>query len=111
MPGTPIYHMTHIDNLPGIIANLGLLSDNAIQARGVSTVNIAHANIKQRRSRTSIIIGGLNRGSLAAFVPFYFCARSPMLYAIYSGMVKECKCNQSDIVYLVTTVEAITNNQ
>jgi hypothetical protein len=44
----PIYHITHVNNLPDIIAAGGLWSDRLVQQRGVNTV-IGFDHIKQRR--------------------------------------------------------------
>jgi len=49
-PATPcVYHITHVNNLPAIIANGGLISDAAIIARGGPAATIGMGTIKQRR--------------------------------------------------------------
>ena len=77
-PATPrIYHITHVNNLPAIIANGGLVSDAAILARGGPAATIGMSNIKQRRLSLPVSCHpGLNVGDC---VPFYFCPRSTML--------------------------------
>ncbi len=46
-----IYHITHLDNLPGIMTDGVLLSDAAMLARSGSPQAIGMSSIKQRRSR------------------------------------------------------------
>ena len=49
---TSIYHTTHFDNLPGLLARGEILSDSLIQAAGLRPRSIAHGNIKHRRANT-----------------------------------------------------------
>lgn len=44
-----IYHITHLDNLPGIIADGGLVSDSTMVARGGPPATIGMTGIKKRR--------------------------------------------------------------
>jgi len=44
-------------------------------------------------------------GTLNDYVPFYFAARSPMLYTIYKGNVEGCKDGQNPILHLTSSVE------
>lgn len=46
-------------------------------------------------------------GVLADYVPFYFAPRSPMLYAIHKGYVTHYTGSQDEIVYLVSSVQAV----
>lgn len=81
-PPTPrIFHITHVSNLPAIIANGGLLSDAAMIARGGPAASIGMGTIKQRRLSLPVSCHpGLNVGDC---VPFYFCPRSIMLNVIW----------------------------
>lgn len=81
-PATPrVYHITHVNNLPAIIADGGLISDAAMIARGGPTAAIGMATIKQRRLSLPVSCHpGLNVGDC---VPFYFCPRSIMLFVIH----------------------------
>jgi hypothetical protein len=88
---TAIYHITHIDNLPRILAEDGLVCDAEAEQRKLCAQSIAHATLKDRRARTSVeknsgtpVAAG---GVLADYVPFYFTNRSPMLFAIHKGAV------------------------
>lgn len=91
VPSQPrIYHITHVDNLPSILADGGLWSDAELIARGGPTASIGMGNIKQRRLRLSMkchpdhLVGD--------FVPFYFCPRYIMLFLIH-------RANHPDLTY------------
>jgi len=97
-----LYHITHIDNLPGIIREGGLLAHN-----GVSEVytDIAHQNIQARRNLTPVPCPP--GGALHDYVPFYFCRRSPMLYAIYKDNIAGYCGGQESIVYLFSELARV----
>ena len=101
---TPIYHITHIENLPSIAAT-GLLSYNSMQVQEREYINIAYQNIQDRRATTMVPCG--DRGTLHDYVPFYFAPRSPMLYTIHKGNVPGYSEGQTSVVHLVSTAEAI----
>lgn len=46
-------------------------------------------------------------GCPADYVPFYFAARSPMLYVISKGQVPEYRDGEDHLVYLVTDIETV----
>jgi hypothetical protein len=98
---TPIYHITHVDNLPGIVREGGLVCDQESVRRGLCSQSIAYAAIKQRRQERRV------ESVLADYVPFYFTQRSPMLLAIHKGQVQDYQGGQSDVVYLVSSVETV----
>ena len=102
---TLIYHITHIHNLPTILSDGRLWSDAERTKLGYAPENIAYEHIKKRRFTIPIKIGA--KGVLADYVPFYFCNRSPMLCAIYKGGVTGSTDTQSNIIYLVSTVEKV----
>lgn len=102
---TPIYHITHIDNLPGIISQGGLWCDAERIKRGLRTVDIARAGLKQRRQSRWVSVA--QRGQLGDYVPFYFANRSPMLYSIHTGYVAGYEGGQSSVVYLCSSVECL----
>lgn len=108
---TPIYHITHIANLPAILQEDGLLCDAEAERRGLCAQSIAYDTIKERRKRRRVenlkgqpVAAG---GVLADYVPFYFCNRSPMLGAIHKGSVPAYQGGQRDVVYLVAQAEAV----
>lgn len=101
----PIYHITHIDNIPLILKEGGLWSDAQRISRGLMSTNIAHSALKERRLATQLpLVAG---DTLGAYVPFYFCNRSPMLYSIHTESVAEYVGGQQQIVYLVSSVEQV----
>jgi hypothetical protein len=102
---TAIYHITHLDNLPGIIAGDGLLADSAIRQQALAPRSIAHGHIKERRARTRVPLAP--GGCVGDYVPFYFCPRSPMLYAIQRGQVAGYPDGQTHVLHLVAEAEAI----
>ncbi len=67
----PIYHMTHIDNLPSILTH-GLLSHNASQ----NHVDISNQLVNSFRNRATNPL----KLNLHDYVPFYFNVRNPMLF-------------------------------
>lgn len=85
-----IYHITHIDNLPSIVATGGLLSDARMIAQGGPTAAIGMSTIKKRRLRLSVSCHRDDR--VGDYVPFYLCPRSIMLYVIH-------RANHPDLTY------------
>ena len=81
-PATPkIYHIVHVDRLPSIVADHHLWCDTEIARHTAPGTTIGMTDIKERRlnsplnSHPDLRVGDC--------VPFYFCARSVMLYLIY----------------------------
>ena len=97
-----LYHITHIDNLPGIIRAGGLLAHNGVDE---TYTDIAHQTIQVRRNQTPVRCppGGV----LHDYVPFYFCRRSPMLYAIHKDNINGYSGGQQSIVYLVSELARV----
>ncbi len=71
----------------------------------LQTQSAAHRRIQQRRVQASVPVGP--GGVLSDYVPFYFGARSPMLYANHRGQVQDNPGGQRPIVYLVSSVDAV----
>ena len=103
---TYIYHITHIQNLPKILKDECLWCDNERKEQNLETQGIAYDAIKERRSRRPVPT--CKEGFVADYVPFYFAARSPMLYAIYRGTVDNYQGGQESILHLVSKVELVT---
>jgi ssDNA thymidine ADP-ribosyltransferase, DarT len=101
---TPIYHITHVDNLPKIIAVGGLLSDRRVVSAGGHVV-IGFHHIKRRRL-DELDVPCHPGTKVGDYVPFYFCPRSPMLYIVHKGGAELAyKGGQRDVVHLVSSVE------
>lgn len=91
VPAQPrLYHITHVDNLPAILAAAGLQSDAMMLSRGGPTATIGMGNIKQRRLELSVKCHPGDK--VGDYVPFYFCPRSIMLYLIHCA-------NHPDMTY------------
>ena len=99
-----LFHFTHRLNLPSVIA-YGLRSDSAVRADGSLAVEVGEDRIKEQRRRRGVPIGP--GGVVADYVPFYFAARSPMLYAISRGNVPAYQDGQDPLVYLVTDLDRL----
>jgi hypothetical protein len=101
-PAKPkIYHITHVDNLPGIIADGGLVSDATMIARGGPASTIGMSGIKKRRVEELEV--SCHRGSkVGDYVPFYFCPRSVMLFVLHRANHPELtyRGGQDPIVHL-----------
>jgi len=102
---TAIYHITHLENLPTILAQGGLWCDRESAQRGLVKIGIAHAHIKERRARRVVPVGA--GGTLADYVPFYFAPRSPMLFAIERNQVEGYRGGQSSVLHLAATAQAV----
>ena len=100
---TRIYHITHVGNLPGIIAEGGIHCDRVAQTKQHS--RIGHQHIKIRRLARRVPLAP--HGTLGDYVPFYFAPRSPMLYAIAGGFVEGHDEGQESVIYLVSSAEAV----
>lgn len=96
-----IFHITHVDNLPGILREGGLWCDRQRIARQLGTTNIGHTHIKQRRLTRPVTTK--SGGTLGDYVPFNFCSRSVMLFAVHKGH-QDYAGGQESIVHLVSSV-------
>jgi len=79
-----VYHITHVDNLPLIVADGGLVCDRTILERGGPARAIGMSSIKERRVR-ELTVRTHPDTRVGDYVPFYFCPRSVMLYVIFRG--------------------------
>ena len=100
-----LYHFTHISNLASI-AQQGLYSDASINERRQSFTRVGHPDIRERRRRRRVPLPP--GGCVADYVPFYFAPRSPMLYVVQQGDVPGYDGGQDEVVFVVTTAEAIS---
>ncbi len=106
-PASPkIYHITHVENLPRILADGCLFSDAVINQSGGPSKTIGMSTIKQRR--LSLPVKCHPGDKVGEYVPFYFCARSIMLYIIYQGNHPEVsyRGGQGPIVHLEADLRA-----
>lgn len=101
---TAIFHITHIGNLPSILQYDGIWCENIGKMLCDARVNIAHAHLKDRRTRKYV---PRHRRPLTDYTPFYFAPRSPMLYAIYKERVEGYAEGQRPVLHLVSSVEDV----
>ena len=103
-----LFHFTHVDNLPTIVTE-GLLCDSATAAGDLLRTDIAQREVKSRRR--NMVVPAAPGGVVADYVPFYFAARSPMLYVIYKGDISTYGGGQDGLIYLVTDINSIVHRE
>jgi ssDNA thymidine ADP-ribosyltransferase DarT-like protein len=100
-----VYHFTHRDNFESILAHGWLECDRTCKGSALTRHGIAYSSLKQKRLNTKV--ERAPGGTLGDYVPFYFGPRSPMLLTYKSGNVTGKPENQDEIIYFVTTAEAV----
>lgn len=108
-PGRPkIYHITHVENLPSIVAEGGLVSDRTMIERGGPMQMIGMSTIKRRRVE-ELDVECHPGTKVGDYVPFYFCPRSVMLYVIYRANHPELayRDGQESIVHLEADLHSV----
>jgi hypothetical protein len=90
-PRPKLYHITHVNNIAGIVSDGRLLSDAAMIARGGPAQAIGMSAIKRRRVE-QLEVDCHPGTKVGDYVPFYFCPRSVMLYVIH-------RANHPDLTY------------
>lgn len=104
---TPIYRITHYQNLDFILRS-GIYCRNAEQ-HDPNVYNIGDSSlISSRGNKTVPISPG---GVLNDYVPFYFGVHSPMLLRIHTNRVQGVNCSQRDVIYLYSTIAEIEKNK
>jgi hypothetical protein len=86
-----IYHITHINNLEGILGDKVLWSDAKRLKLGLGCEIVGMSEIKRRRLE-ELEVDCHPGTKVGEYVPFYFCPRSVMLYILHMG-------NHPDINY------------
>jgi len=113
MPGTvpnnpTLYRIVHWQNIAYILQH-GMFKRGHAQA-DPNYVNIGHQQLIGQR-HTHPIPGFPQLGNLGDCVPFYFGPHSPMLYMIWKGYQGVQRRPQDEIVYLLTSVNTIVQQQ
>ena len=110
-----IYRMTHIENIPHILAN-GITHKNSPDANP-DYVTIGDKSLINTRATKQVKISNGNRAqssgtiTLGDFIPFYFGVRMPMLYVMqHGGNYVERTSAKEDIVYLVCKLSDIVKS-
>lgn len=81
------------------------MSHNVMRSDGARYTDVAHDTIQVRRAELKVPCEP--GGFLHDYVPFYFCTKSPMLYAISRRASAKHTAGQEPMVYLVSTVEDV----
>lgn len=76
-----IYHIIHVDRLASVVADGCLWCDAAMLTRPPNGTVIGMSEIKRRR--LTLPLASHSELHVGECVPFYFCARSVMLYLIW----------------------------
>lgn len=100
-----LFHFTHLDNLPAVLEQGALLSDTTVCRLGLLATEAGDPEIKYRRRQRQVTAG--RGGVVADYVPFYFAARSPMMFKLWKGGVPSFTGDIRDLVYLVTDIQRI----
>lgn len=100
-----LYHFTHVDNLPAILEAGALLSDTIVEEQGLLANEAGDPEIKRRRRGQTVTCP--RGGCVGDYVPFYFAARSPMMYVLWRGSVPSFTGDHRDLVYFVAQVDRL----
>jgi hypothetical protein len=97
-----IYHIAHVDRLPFILSEGGLLCDAEVIKHTMAGTTIGMDDIKHRRLY-ELTLGSHSGLHVGDCVPFYFCPRSVMLYLISRSNHPDLhyRGGQEPIVHLV----------
>jgi len=93
---TLVMHFTHIEHLDTIITD-GLLRDPVARG-GLLKREAGNPGIKAARRKRKVPIHPF--GHVGDYVPFYFAARSPTMFAISHGRVPEFGRDVTALMYL-----------
>ena len=98
---TYLYRMMHIDNVPHVLEHG--ITHVASPGANAAYVPIGDGSLITRRN--SFILN--NRRRLGDYIPFYFGARTPMLYVMQNGYNGVAPTPAGSIVYCVSSVQKI----
>ena len=96
-----LYRMTHIGNIPHILANG--ITHIASRSANTDYVPIGDGSLISRRNEITLI----NGRSLGDYIPFYFDGRMPMLLVVQNGTNGVRVTPPQDIVYCISSVAKI----
>ena len=104
-----IYHITHLENVPQIVDSL-LWSDAERIRQNLNCKVVGMGEIKRRRL-TELDVSCHRGSKVGEYVPFYFCARSIMLYLLAKGNHVDLSYQggQRPIVHLETDVGRVVS--
>jgi len=105
---TPVYRFLHIDNLRVCLRRGALHAPNHTPRDAQAYRTIHDLDIQRERKAADIPCGP--RGVILDYVAFYFGPRSPMLLRLHTGRVERYAEQQEPLVYLVSSVQAISES-
>lgn len=100
-----LYRVAHGKHLVSLVAR-GLLCRRTVQAERIPFQTISNEEIEDKRAATIVPCGP--GGTLHDYVPFHFGPRSPMMSRISYRNLPAYTEGQRPLVYLVTSVAAVT---
>lgn len=109
VPTNPkIYHITPLDNLRQIVQSDGLWSDAKCDAQNLNYTNVGMSAIKKRRLEEQFVSCHPDT-KVGEYVPFYFCARSVMLYILHRGNHPDTtyRGGQGPIIHLMADLQDV----
>jgi hypothetical protein len=103
-----IYHITHFNNLPGIVKTGVIYSDAECRRQCLDCDVVGMSAIKQRRL-TELVVECHPETKVGEYVPFYFCPRSIMLYILHMANHLDLtyRGGQRPIVHLQADLRAV----
>jgi hypothetical protein len=99
-----VSHITHIENLPNILAENCLWSDSKRIELRLANQNIGYSHIKERRLMRPVRVAA--HGTIGQYVPFNFCPRSVMLFIIHRGH-DDYRGGQGEIIHLISDTDTV----
>ncbi len=105
-----IYHITHVRNLPLLLAAKRIWSDAKRLELGLSCTIVGMSEIKRRRLE-ELPVHCHPGTKVGQYVPFYFCPRSIMLYILHKGNHPEVTYGegQGPIVHLQADLRQVVD--
>lgn len=96
-----IYHITHLDNLEGILEE-GVIWSDAMMVKQKLDCNLVGMNKIKRRRLEELEVDCHAPRMVGDFVPFNFCPRSVMLFILHRGNLEELtyKGGQRPMIHL-----------
>lgn len=101
-----IFRITHIANVPWILAN-GLHCKTSA-AQDPNFVSIGNEDLIQKRTVKPVPIAPY--GTLSDYVPFYFTPHSPMMYNIHTGYGGITQRRNAEIVIMASSLHKLSKD-
>lgn len=102
---TPIYRLVHVDCLATLLTRGVLHAPNVTPNDGLPYRTIHDTSVQASRRVKPVPCGP--GGTVHDYLPFYFGARSVMLFKLKTGQVAGYAEGQEPLIYLVSTAQAV----